>query len=169
MSKKLNFKNLKQYFLDKNSYGGIVKQGNSYNLNGAGYLSVDRIHQYLQTYHKIDCSIEDLQQLLEEASKINPVKCREKEIQKTLALQLGGKTEVKTPSGNIDLLTEWEIIEIKNGGDWKSAIGQVISYGEFFPFHRKRVHLFGEIPANTFDAICQICQNNNIKLTYESY
>jgi hypothetical protein len=58
--------------------------------------------------------------------------------------ELGGLTEVSTPAGRIDLLTDEEIIEIKRINDWKSALGQILVYSAFYPEHRKRIHLFGK-------------------------
>ena len=56
--------------------------------------------------------------------------------------QLGGKIEVETESGFIDLLTDTEIIEIKKGKNWKQAIGQILIYSSYYPKHTKRIHLF---------------------------
>lgn len=60
-----------------------------------------------------------------------------------LKSQLGGLTEVKTPAGRIDLLTETEIIEVKRVGEWKSGLGLILVYSVFYPEHRKQLHLFG--------------------------
>lgn len=67
---------------------------------------------------------------------------QEADLQKQLASVLDGRTEVITPVGMIDILTTDEIIEIKTWGEWKSAIGQILSYGFYFPGHKKRIHLF---------------------------
>ena len=69
----------------------------------------------------------------------------EKTIQSRLQSELGGKIEVKTPAGTIDLLTDNKIIEIKMVKSWKAALGQVLIYGEYYPNHLKRIHLFGKI------------------------
>ncbi|HIK29897.1 MAG TPA: MarR family transcriptional regulator [Oscillatoriales cyanobacterium M59_W2019_021] len=65
------------------------------------------------------------------------------QVREHLKSQLGGLTEVKTPAGRIDLLTETEIIEVKRVDDWKSALGQILIYSGFYPEHQKRLHLFG--------------------------
>jgi predicted DNA-binding transcriptional regulator AlpA len=67
----------------------------------------------------------------------------EQKICHLLKNKLGGLTEVSTPAGRIDLLTESEIIEVKRISDWKTALGQVLVYSGFYPEHRKRIHLFG--------------------------
>jgi DNA-binding transcriptional ArsR family regulator len=75
--------------------------------------------------------------------KLNNQDRIESQIRDSLKSQLGGLTEVKTPAGRIDLLTETEIVEVKRICDWKSALGQVLAYSAFYPEHRKRLHLFG--------------------------
>ncbi len=84
-----------------------------------------------------------------------------------LAKKLNGKTEVSTPSGRIDILTKTEIIEVKNAKGWKSAIGQVKSYGRYYPNHRLRIHLFGQISKNKLEIIQKDCEAENITLTWE--
>lgn len=54
-------------------------------------------------------------------------------------------TEVICNAGKIDILTDTEIIEVKNVNKWKSAIGQVLVYGLYYPSKTKRIHLFGKI------------------------
>ena len=68
----------------------------------------------------------------------------EAEITDALHKHLGGLTEVSTPAGRIDLLTDEEIIEVKRITDWKAALGQILVYSAFYPEHRKRIHLFGK-------------------------
>lgn len=75
--------------------------------------------------------------------KSRPANGIEKKIRNRLHSQLGGLTEVMTPVGRIDLLTESEIIEVKQIPDWKGALGQVLVYSAFYPEHQKRIHLFG--------------------------
>lgn len=81
----------------------------------------------------------------EELSNIKPSKCnqQEREIQKQLQQELHGEIEVKTPNGYIDLLTETLIIEIKEIGNWKHALGQILSYGVYYQDKRKQLYLFG--------------------------
>lgn len=66
----------------------------------------------------------------------------EKEVRDKLCEELGGEIEVKTPDGFIDILTKKEIIEVKCMKNWKHAIGQILVYGEYYPDHQKRIHLF---------------------------
>ena len=82
---------------------------------------------------------ERLTEFYKKAKYSNP----EHQVRDALKQQLGGKTEVVTPSGRIDLLTETQIIEVKRITDWKSALGQILAYSSFYPSHQKRLHLFG--------------------------
>lgn len=84
-----------------------------------------------------------------------------------LAKELNGKTEVNTPVGRIDIVTKTEIIELKNAKHWKSAIGQIKSYGQYYPKHRQRIHLFGELTESKLKQIQSICDLENILLTWQ--
>ena len=66
--------------------------------------------------------------------------------------------------GFIDLLTEDEIIEIKEGKSWKHAVGQVLMYAIEYPQHKKRIHLFN-IEKN--DTIEKYCELYGIVVSYE--
>jgi hypothetical protein len=90
---------------------------------------------------------------------------KEKEIQIKLQQELGGEIEVETDSGFIDLLTDTEIIEIKQGKNWKHAMGQVLSYSIDYKDHIKRIHLFDM----EYDShINKTCLVYNVKVTYET-
>ena len=88
----------------------------------------------------------------------------EKQIQIRLLKELGGEIEIKTEFGDIDLLTKTEIIEIKNGMNWKHGLGQLCVYSEYFPEHKKRLHLF-DLEYN--ERINELCKKYNIEVTYE--
>lgn len=111
-------------------------------------------------------SIEDLEKVLIEACKNNKV--TEKDIRDRLAKELKGQVEVKTDAGYIDVLTEDEVIEVKEAKKWKAAIGQVISYGEYYKDKIKRIHLYGDVGKGNLDSALQVCRENSIKLTYEN-
>jgi hypothetical protein len=98
--------------------------------------------------------------------KLSPTKQNEKLIAIKLNEKLKGSIEVPTPIGRIDILTDTEIIEIKTFRHWKSAIGQIISYGYFYPTKIKRIHLF-DFKNENIITIKNICTKYNIKLTYE--
>lgn len=102
----------------------------------------------------------------EQKLKTRQFKCPEEQVQYSLWQRLGGQLEVPCDAGRIDLLTEEEVIEVKRIKDWKSALGQVLSYAHYFPTHRPRIHLFGgENPAD-LSKIKQICTSHDIKVTY---
>jgi hypothetical protein len=84
-----------------------------------------------------------------------------------LALQLNGKTEVQTPSGRIDILTKTEVIEVKRASGYKSAIGQVKCYGQHYPNHKIRIHLFGKLTQSRLKIIQTDCLREGIILSWE--
>lgn len=86
-----------------------------------------------------------------------------------LARELNGQTEVQTPVGRIDLLTKTEVIEVKRASGWKSAIGQVKSYGRYYPNHRLRIHLFGNLTQSRLDKIQEHCLDENITVTVDFF
>lgn len=103
---------------------------------------------------------------VKELSRIIPDKniLKEKEIQLRLQIELGGEINVETENGYIDLLTSCEIIEIKDGKNWKHAVGQVLMYSFGYPNHKKRIHLFN---FNQNDQVEKSCNQYNIAVTYE--
>lgn len=89
---------------------------------------------------------------------------KEKAIQRRLQNELGGEIEVKTNVGYIDLLTNDEIIEIKEGSCWKHAVGQVLMYAVYYPNHQRRIHLFNVEPTPVIEACCK---SYDIIVSYE--
>ncbi len=112
----------------------------------------DRDLDHLDIIDECDCSkatfyraIAKLQEieLLPQWLDIKNYNNVEQKICARLKDSLGGLTEVSTPAGRIDLLTDDEIIEVKRIDRWKAALGQILVYSGFYPHHRKRLHLFG--------------------------
>jgi hypothetical protein len=103
---------------------------------------------------------------LKELNNLNPYEKdrQEKDIQLRLQSELKGQIEVKTKFGFIDLLTDTEIIEIKNGKSWKHGLGQLCVYSKFYPDHQKRLHLFNIEKDKDIE---KLCEEFNIKITYE--
>ena len=60
-------------------------------------------------------------------------------IRDKLSKKLNGKREVECSSGIIDIITDEEIIEVKNIKNWKHAIGQIISYELDYINKQKRI------------------------------
>lgn len=75
--------------------------------------------------------------------------------------------EVHTLVGKIDILTDYEIIEVKTISSWKSAVGQILIYGYYYPSHQKRIHLFGKYCTQTKQFIEFHCNQFNIKVTWQ--
>ncbi len=74
-----------------------------------------------------------------------PNRITEPDIQRKMEKQTGGK-HMACKSGVADIVTDYELIEIKNWNVWKSAIGQLQSYDFDLPGRNLRVHFFGKIP-----------------------
>jgi hypothetical protein len=94
----------------------------------------------------------------------------ERKIQATLQKKLSAEIEVKTAVGYIDLMTDTEIIEIKEISKWKHALGQILSYGVFYPQKSKKIILFGgnktiETIENT-EVIEDVCDRFNVAVEY---
>jgi len=91
---------------------------------------------------------------------------KEKLIQLKLQQELGGDIEVETKVGFIDLLTKDEIIEIKEGKNWKHAVGQILMYGVEYSSHKKRIHLFN---MEKSDIVEDYCSLYDINVSYEEF
>jgi hypothetical protein len=88
-------------------------------------------------------------------------------IQLRMHEELGGKMEAFTVAGRIDLVTDTEVIEIKQIAQWKDAVGEVLSKGQFFPKHHKRIHLFGAAD-KLMEVIVASCSVLEIVVTFEN-
>jgi hypothetical protein len=82
-----------------------------------------------------------------------------------LACEIGGQTAVPVPGGKIDIVTSTEIVEVHAATDWKQALGQIEEYGRYYPDHRKRIHLFGKLPAE-FAQVQMHCQSRRVTVTW---
>jgi len=91
----------------------------------------------------------------------------ERKVQLKLQALLGGKVEVRTLAGNIDLLTSDQIIEVKGIKDWKAALGQIIVYGKYYPSHVKRIHLYGETQESYLELIRSHCSAFDVLVTHQ--
>jgi hypothetical protein len=83
-----------------------------------------------------------------------------------LQAELGGFREVSTPSGNIDLLTADNLIELKAGERWTHGIGQLIAYGFHHPDKQKVLYLFDYDNLDLHN-VCAVCQSANIEVMLE--
>jgi hypothetical protein len=89
------------------------------------------------------------------------------QIQQRLKLELGGQVGVVTAVGRIDVLTDTELIEIKDIQDWKNALGQILAYSSFFSGHSKRIHLFGQSDLAKLALAQATCSEFDITVTFE--
>lgn len=84
-------------------------------------------------------------------------------------LQIKVSTEVKTPSGNIDILTRKLLIEVKCKKDWKNGVGQLICYGHHYKDKRLVLLTFDRkmkkrvMPVSRHFLIQKTCTANGIK------
>lgn len=78
------------------------------------------------------------------------------------------KTEFPVDQGRIDIVTDYEIIEVKNAINWKNALGQILSYGTDpkVEMLNKRIHLFGglNVHKNTIENTCKLY---NVAVSYD--
>ncbi|MEY3331778.1 MAG: hypothetical protein RLZZ176_78 [Cyanobacteriota bacterium] len=84
-----------------------------------------------------------------------------------LSLELHGETEVKTPIGYIDIMTDSQIIEVKRVRKWKWALGQILVYGLYYPDHKKRIHLFGRCKESKLQTIKDHCGKFDVVVTWQ--
>jgi hypothetical protein len=92
---------------------------------------------------------------------------QEKTMQMALAEKLkGSQVEVETLAGRIDILTPKQVIEVKRVKDWKSALGQVLVYGHYYPSHQKRIHLYGETQESFLSMVRSHCEKLNVIVTW---
>lgn len=89
----------------------------------------------------------------------------EKEISDNIAKKINGRREVICEAGSIDILTDNEIIEVKNYRQWKHAIGQLLVYEKSLKRDYKKVlYLFGRCPEDYLKVITTYCKELHIIL-----
>jgi hypothetical protein len=84
-----------------------------------------------------------------------------------LSIELHGQTEIKTPIGYIDIMTNTEIIEVKRVRKWKWALGQILVYGLYHPEKVKRIHLFGRCKDTKLETIKEHCGKFDVVVTWQ--
>lgn len=89
-------------------------------------------------------------------------------IRDRLAILHKGTVEVVIEVGKIDVLTPTEIIEVKQIHQWKTALGQVLVYGNYYPSHQKRLHLFGDCKnSELINLIKKNCEKFGVSISWE--
>lgn len=114
-------------------------------------------------YLTIDKSIRSTKKSSKSAQKSPEYK-----IQQQFIKSYGGLVEVPTPVGRIDILTDHHLVEIKNANSWKSAVGQLLMYGHYYPNHQKVMYLFELSKHTDLDLIKYHCQDFFIDVVTES-
>lgn len=94
-------------------------------------------------------------------------KSEEKRIQRKLAKSLNGQMEVCCKSGDIDILTEDEVIEVKKIQDWKFAMGQVLAYSCEYLDRSPRIHLFGDCTNDLWEVIMATATRFGVAVSFE--
>lgn len=110
--------------------------------------------------------------LTKHATKINKSdKIRESSVRDQIAELHNGSTEVWTPSGVIDVLTEGEVIEVKYYKNWQRGMGQVLAYGSHYPDRSKRLHLFAQHEDSRVDEFVKqaksVCVEYGVQVTLQ--
>lgn len=68
----------------------------------------------------------------------------EEKIRNVVARVENGTVHVPTSSGLVDVLTSTEIIELSPLDAWQSGMGRLLALALHYPYHQKRIHLFGQ-------------------------
>lgn len=95
----------------------------------------------------------------------------EMRIRDALADRLSGRTEVTAEHGAIDIVTDSQVIEVKNVDKYTHALGQVLGHSEQFPLKERRVHLFGPDAPRTYEKLAlaeALFSKYDILLTFET-
>lgn len=85
---------------------------------------------------------------------IKPPRLDEVFLCKELSRAIGGKTEVRTPVGRIDLLRYDLILETKKTKEWKGAIGQLFCYELYHKRRHRGIGIIGTMPRYC-PAVCE--------------
>ena len=95
-------------------------------------------------------------------SEMPSSKTLERTVSVELAQILGGLTEIKIPTGHIDVLSDDWIVETKKSQNWKHAIGQLMCYTHYMDRPYRAIALIGKIHKET----AGICEHLGIHLFY---
>lgn len=89
--------------------------------------------------------------------------------QQLIAKRTKGALEVITPIGNIDVLCDSSLYEVKHVKQWKHALGQVLAYGYFHPSKSKRLYLFGVATKKLKTKIQTICNFYHVHVDFTEF
>jgi hypothetical protein len=91
----------------------------------------------------------------------------EKSVVKRINKSYKGELEVITPVGRIDILTSNRVIEVKKVEMWKSALGQVLSYGYYYRKRKKILYLYGSLDNVNCVEILRVCAKYKVEVIFE--
>jgi hypothetical protein len=126
----------------------------------------EQVNTYLFKQIKEEGGFVQLLEKLKPIEKTYPNFAYEYEYSDYLAKELKGQREVNIPNGRIDILTETEIIEVKEKVNWLEAAEQVNRYHLYFPSLSKRIFLFGKSKKYTNQYIEEYCTKLNILVSF---
>lgn len=100
-----------------------------------------------------------------------PNRVKECSVRDALVVIVGGESEVETPAGFIDVLSDTDVIEVKYYKQWKHGLGQVLAYQSFYPRLGKRLHLFAHVgdvgTSDCFALAKSVCNVHDVEVTFE--
>jgi hypothetical protein len=124
-------------------------------------MKVIELEKIITNYHRLFKEFEKVKHKLNtitEAQVLN-----ERHIRDKLAKEVNGKTEHVLPSGDrIDVLTDHIIYEVKTPEQYKSGIGQLTIYHQFFPTHKKVLYITKLASPSKMQYILRDCQSQDI-------
>ena len=94
----------------------------------------------------------------------------EREVRSRLATQVAGNECVKGEYGEINIVSDEEVIEVTWAPKFSHALGQVLVHSESFPDKRRRVHLFGsgdDCSPEKMSRVSVVFEKFGVVLTYE--
>lgn len=107
------------------------------------------------------------QELLNRRRYVKKIGSPERNVCERLSKELKGEREVCLENGKrVDILTETEIIEVKNYKGMLGAVGQILYYGRYYPKKTKVIHLFGH-DGKRDEEYESMCEDLGIKVRYE--
>lgn len=89
--------------------------------------------------------------------------------QRGIAEKNKGAIEAATPVGNIDVLCDHALYEVKHIKQWKHALGQVLAYGYFHPSKKKKLYLFGVATKKLQTKIETICNFYDVHVLFTDF
>lgn len=82
---------------------------------------------------------------------------------------LGGGKSQNVFHGQIDILTDTVLCEVKRWSEWRKALSQIDDYSDSYPFHKKWVHFFGpRIPDDLMIRVFVKLVEKDIIVTYDA-